>query len=1115
VPDRRRDHHVRALSLHVHRSDRADGLISALRDLLADAPADPFAREIVAVPTRGMERWLTQRLSSGLGASPARSDGICANVEFPFPRRLTGEAVAAASGIDPETDPWLPERLVWPLLDVVDGALEEPWLQPLAAHLKANRARRFAAVRHLADLFDRYALHRPELVRDWAAGEDQQWQAELWRRLHARIAEPDPAARLEGACARLREAPDTAELPDRVSLFGLTRLPAGQLQVLRALAHARDVHLFLLHPSPALWEKIATLAPTITRRAGDPTATLAANRLLASWGQDSRELQLVLGPDVQTHEHPVEHTGGTLLARLQADVRADRPPPGAPLPGAADERAPVAQGDRSIEVHACHGRARQVEVVRDAILHQLEEDPTLEPRDVIVMCPDIETFAPLIQATFGAGEVSAEDDELETLPAGIRPPDLRVRLADRSLRQTNPVLGVVARLLELAEQRLTASQVLDFADREPVRARFRLDDDNLARLEDWVATSGIRWGLDASHRSPFKLEDLPAGTWRSGLDRVLVGVTMTEEERGLFGGVLPLDDVESGAIDLAGRFAELVDRLQEAVDACNVPQTVDNWALTLARAADSLTTTAPLDGWQRSELQRLLDTVVREASEHPALLELSEVRALLAERLQGRPTRANFRTGHLTICTLVPMRSVPHRVVCLLGLDDGTFPRKAPRDGDDLMLADPHVGDRDSRTEDRQMLLDALLAASERLIVTYTGNDERTNIARPPAVPVGELLDMVERTAGPAARSRAIVRHPLQPFDPRNFTFGALVPAKPWSFDRVTLEGARALTGRREPRREFLLAPLPALEPGPVELQDLVKFVERPVRAFLRQRLGISVGDYADEIADALPVELDNLEKWGVGQRLLDAQLDGAEGRTAVLAEIARGSLPPGQLGKPVIDAIWPIVEEIAGQARLLSEDPAGSVDVKIDLDGRAFTGTVPGVRGSLLTTVTYSKVNPRHRLAAWVRLLALCASGGTFEAATIGRARSGSHHNARVTVARIAPLSREEAIDELRVLVDLFDRGLREPLPLSCLTSAAFAVGGDARGEWTSDRFDKEDKEPEHQFAFGGVLGFTELREAIARDDERWDPVEPTRFGQYALRLWAGLLAREAVTDQ
>ena len=232
--------------LHVHRSDRADGLIAALCTLLAEPPGDPFAPELVAVPTRGMERWLTQRLSVGLG--------ICANVDFPFPRRLTGDAVAAASGIDPETDPWLPERLVWPLLDVVEGALGEPWLKTLAAHLEIDPTRRLAAVRHLATLFDRYALHRPELVRDWA---EDHWQAQLWRRLCERIAEPDPASRVEAACARLRAEPGAVELPERFSLFGLTRLPASQLHVLRALAEHRDVHLFLLHPSPALWERIA------------------------------------------------------------------------------------------------------------------------------------------------------------------------------------------------------------------------------------------------------------------------------------------------------------------------------------------------------------------------------------------------------------------------------------------------------------------------------------------------------------------------------------------------------------------------------------------------------------------------------------------------------------------------------------------------------------------------------------------------------------------------------------------------------------------------------------------------------------------------------------------
>jgi exodeoxyribonuclease V gamma subunit len=1069
--------------LHVHRAERADALVGALRELLATPPADPFAPEVVAVPTRGMERWLTQRMAARLGASAGRADGVCANVGFPPPRRLIGDAVAAASGIDPEEDPWLPERMVWPLLEVVDGSLLEPWAQPLAAFLggtegdPARRARRFATVRHLAELYDRYALHRPELLRRWAEGaetSDERWQAELWRRLDERIGVPGPAGRLEPACEALRAKPELADLPARLSLFGLTRLPAGRLRVLEALAEQREVHLFLLHPSPALWEKVAPLRPAAgvsgLPRADDPTAQLPANRLLASWGRDSRELQLVLGEHV-SHHHQVEvEDSDTLLGRLQRDIRGDRPP----------EPFACAPGDRSIQVHACHGRARQVEVVRDAILHLLAEDPSLEPRDVIVMCPDIEAFAPLIHAAFGAAE--------EEIPEDRRPPDLRVRLADRAIRQTNPLLGVAGRLLELASERLTASQVIDLADREPVRRRFRLDDDDLGRIEDWIQASGIRWGLDAAHRAPFKLDALPAGTWRAGLDRVLLGVTMTEDEQRLFGGVLPLDDVESGAIELAGRLAELLARLQDAVRKLSAPQPIAAWAAALNEAVDGLTLAAPREAWQRWELRRLLDDVVAESAGADVPLALPEVRALLGERLQGRPTRANFRTGHLTICTLVPMRSVPHRAVCLLGLDDAVFPRKGPRDGDDLMLDAEHVGDRDARSEDRQLLLDALMAATDRLIVTYTGNDERTNIPQPPAVPVGELLDTIERYG--VAREQVVTRHPLQPFDERNFA-----AERPWSFDRTTLEGARALVSERTPPAPFLPGPLPGLVEPVVELADLVAFAERPVRAFLRRRLGILAADYTDEVEDALPVELDGLGVWGVGTRLLEARLAGAETRAAILAEIARGSLPPGVLGKPVVDRVVPTVEEIVRQ---VDAGETGSVDVKVTLAERGLRGTVANVCGEELRFITYSRVNARHRLAAWVRLLALsAASDRPYTAVTIGRGTEG-----RVAVARIPPLGQEVARRELAALLEIYDAGMREPLPLYCLTSAAFAAGGDAaaRAAWTSTwSTPKEDAEPEHVLVHGRALAFEEL---------------DARFPELARRVWRGLLERERVTD-
>jgi exodeoxyribonuclease V gamma subunit len=680
-----------------------------------------------------------------------------------------------------------------------------------------------------------------------------------------------------------------------------------------------------------------------------------------------------------------------------------------------------------------------------------------------------------------------------------------------------------------------------------VRRRFAFDDDDLARIQDWVRDSGIRWGLDAPHRRPFGLHNVDTGTWEAGLDRVLVGVTMAEDERS-FHRVLPLDDVDSRSIDLGGRLAELVQRLTTALDALGRTQTLAEWADALADAADALTATSDRDRWQRAELRRLLEELQAEAdagaTAEAIVLAPAEIAAHLRERLQGRPTRANFRTGHLTVCTLEPMRSVPHRIVCLLGLDDDAFPRKAPRDGDDLLLDDPWIGERDPRSEDRQLLLDALMAAGERLIVTYTGHDERTNARRAPAVPVGELLDTIDVTArcddDPAlpASARVCVTHPLQPFDPRNFAASALGHPRPWSFDADALAGAQALERPRDQPAPFLTAPLPPRGGEIVELRDLVAFVEHPVRAFLRQRLGVRLGFLPDAVSDALSIELTPLQRWAVGRRLLDARLRGAGRREACLAEIDRGLLPPGQLGKRVIDELEPLVDAIAAAAMQHAEPGAARdpLDVRVELaDGRLVTGTVPAPYGDVLLSAIFSRVGPRQRLSAWASLIAATAAhpGRELRAVTVGRGRRDEIRTAHVAVTAGSPRERAQlALVELERLVALYDLGMREPLPLFCRTSAAYAeaarVGLDAAAEaereWKSDFisrggwFSREDEEPEHLLVLGGKATFQRLLAIApgpAENGEGWAQEEPSRVGRLARRLWDGLLEHEQVSSR
>lgn len=1093
----------------VHRSDRPEALADGLAAMLRDHPGDVFEPEWVVVPAQGVQRWLTQRLSHVLGAG-AGEDGVCAGFELRSPASLVGLLL----GRDWE-DPWLPERLAWPTLAAIDECMGTMGFEALTRHLgggpaedrrelewlrRARQARRYAVARRLAGLFASYARERPAMLADWEAGgsgdgcghaldTDLVWQPELWRRVVVEVADhgvtESPSVRHARVVGALRDGSARLDVPGRLSLFGPTRLATSEIELLHALGAGREVHLWLPHPSASLWDALAERpAQTPLARVDDDSAALAEHPLLATLGRDVRELQrglLAAGVEAGAPLHSpgrdgADRSGPTRLALLQADVRANRAP---------DPTRTLPEGDLSIQVHSCHGRSRQVEVLREVLSQLLEDDPTLEPRDVLILCPDVEEFAPLVRAAFDSGSVTSAGRTARHPGHG-----LRVQLADRRLAATNPLVELAQLVVGLVVGRVTASEVLGLAAHGAVARKFGFDEDDLATLGHWVAESGARWGLDARHRGEYGLGGVDANTWTNALDRLALGVAVAADSLAGAADDAPIDDIGSNDIVLVGRFLELLDRV--GVAAGQVRRggtdggvrgrlTAREWTDWLRDTVIALGDVPREDRWQQAQFEGELASIADGGE--TLSLRINDVVVLLGHRWGARPSRANFRTGAMTVCTMVPMRSIPHRVVAVLGIDDGAFPRSPVVDGDDALARRPLVGQRDPRSEDRQLLLDALLSASDQFVAIYSGHDEHTGVRRPPAVPLQELISAAERTGHDPleqANAEGLVRvHPLQAFDARNF--GPRPPVPGGSFDRAALEGAAALRAYRasgETTRPLLVTePLPERRITSVTVDELTRFYENPAREFARGRLGIGVPREDEQPADHIPIALDGFKTWQIGNRVLRAVLDGGDAQAALDREQRTGALPPSALGGRLRQEVAGTVAAIArgvvvGQRR--------SVDARLDLpSGIRVTGVIGGVEDHRLIQTTYSTISAKHEVVAWTRLLALAVA----EPDTAWIADLTGKKGA----VRLAAPPAESAARLLDALVGVRTKGQQFPLGIPPRTARAYAMQA-IRG--TSDSV---------------------LRSARLAADTEWSG----RFPERDDRWWVALLGLDAPLDR
>ncbi len=1052
---------------------------------LVRAPLPPWQDEVVVVPSGGLQRWLVLQL--------ARDAGISAGVRFLLPGRFVADLVDRCLGrvADDAPDPWSREVLAWRIL-ALGPFLDGPGLGPLARYLAGTGVRqRVQAVRRIAQTLEDYQLFRADWLRAWEDGRavpaladnpHAAWQAELWRELGRTCADPSARPlhqRLAESVRRLRAGAVAIErLPARVALLGVNVLPPAVLDLCAALADRVPVALRPIVPATGIWLDEV-------RRGGaadDPDA--AGNGLLAAWGRQARDQQrLLLDLDrsgAAWRPLPTVTSEATsLLEAIQAAVRTNQEPG---RDGAA--RLQLTADDRSLTFHRCHSRLRECEVARDLVLRALHDLPDLAPGDVLVLAADLPGYLPLLDAVFrGPGA------------DGVRLP---VSIADQGLDAGTGLGADLLRLLALVEGRRGASAVLGLLDREPVRRAAGFAADDLPQIQAWIAAASIHWGRDAADHAR---HDLPADrrfTWAEGLDRLVLGYAAgADPDDGLVAGVLPAGGDTVGDADLLGRFAAWADRLLERCDRLLAARPLAAWAGEIAAISKDFLDPGP-DGW--ADLRDLTAAIARlgelaAASGHaeavPLAVVLDQLRPLLAEDRHGD----GFLAGAVTVCAFTPMRTIPARVVIVVGLDAGTFPRQARPAEFHLVAAVPRPGDRRLADDDRDLFLATLLAARDRLAYVWTGHAAGDGALLQPSSCLTELLAWCDRcvaVADGSASARQVAEHPLQPFSPR---YGG-------EDDRLrTFAPVVAAAGDRPP--VAFIPPgspplLPASDRDAVRIDDLIAFWTNPARAWCRAA-GIVLARPEDPLDDDEPMVLDTLSAFAARDRLLAAGPDPDPVRRRL---VHGGLLPPGHLGarlaEDLANEIAPLIAACAGEPA-----PADAGRIGLDLAGVRVTGdcsrwlTRDGLR-----LARAGAIRPQDRSRAWLLHLALSAGGSSTPTRILGLEKKS------LKTEEIPPIPAGGANRILLALVARWRDRSDPPPPLFPHGSFAYAKAiADGKDEaqalesaiacWRHDRFQPGQRDMED--------------DAIALCWRGRDPYDDSAdaVAEWALALWGAYFER------
>lgn len=875
-------------------------------DELERADADPLRAQVVVVAHPALGRWLQERI--------ARRLGIAANIDFPLPSSFAWRILRDTLGDLPKDSAFSREALVWRIHAALPQLARQTHFGAVRRYLgdDGDARRRHDLAVQLARSYDEYMVARPEWLAAWSRGarivhdEHEPWQAELWRHLVATTDEPDRATLMARAVARLRDpAPLPDTLPRHAAVFGAAFLPPLLLEFFLALSARLPLRFYQPNPCLDYWgdivsdrERLQGLWKTHRRRESLAHAE-AGHPLLASWGVLGREyLKAIHAPELVVHDDDafVSPDSSHLLGWLQKGILLldpeHEPPPSETLP--------------SIELHGCPDRRREVEVLRDRLLAMIEQRPDLLPHDILVMSPQVDAYVPYIDAVFGGADGALA---------------LLYRISDVALRSVHPLVDAFLRVLALGDSRFTTGDVLGLLAEPAIARRFRIDADGQAWIATWLDAAAVRWGLDAPFRESVGAAAIDENTWRFGFDRLLLGHALGDESA-LVAGIAPVANVEGADALALGELVRFVDVLAQTREGFATPRTADGWKAWLGARLEALFDTEPVDAAEL-EAVRALREAIRDfaAAAEPWLdgerLPFEVVRGALETALaEPAATRAG-RFG-ITFCGMVPMRNVPHRVVCVLGLDAGVFPRRQPAPGFHLMRRHPRRSDRSVREDDRFLFLEALVAARDVFYLSHVDRDAKSGDANPPSPLVEELFGFLRDAHGDAWKDvepRLRFHHRLHSFDPAYFGGDA----KLRSYDAAWWAAAEALLRPWQTPRAFadgarMPAP-PADAATTIELDDLLAWLRAPVGAWFRRVLPLRIG--VDEaLDDTEPFDIDGLERHVLGTRLLDAD----EGRPDLQRARREGRFPLG----PVGDAQWQALVESAAKIDAVTRDWLG-----------------------------------------------------------------------------------------------------------------------------------------------------------------------------------------------